>query len=261
MDHFDEGQERVAFYRNVHRPLKMWFIGKGEAFSKIYGTFPAFWQVRGNSSRSTGLCVASSACELFACALQDLKDWEPLKAMYKMYLVELETKPSAKVPAPTPVAAPSVAIETTVATTAPVTAQADAPALYPVLVNSDAVQIVLVPDAPAADAPSESAPALVSASASGSDAPVVVPPATVPAPQADTNTESASDAAAKRKKNRWGSKATEAEVAAAGIEVSAEDAAKANRVKKKRRFDAAPIRKRTYTRFGERKLPGTFDNA
>jgi hypothetical protein len=45
MDHFEEGQERQAFYKNVHRPLKLWYLKKGESMQKLYGTFPTFWQV------------------------------------------------------------------------------------------------------------------------------------------------------------------------------------------------------------------------
>ncbi len=66
MDHFEEGPERQAFYRNVHRPLKMWFSGKGEAFAKLYGPFPTFWQVRGwpwvSSRRFGGTLTCAFRC-------------------------------------------------------------------------------------------------------------------------------------------------------------------------------------------------------
>jgi hypothetical protein len=43
-DHFEEGPEREALYRNVHRPLKLWYNANGLASS--HGPFPSFWQVR-----------------------------------------------------------------------------------------------------------------------------------------------------------------------------------------------------------------------
>jgi hypothetical protein len=43
-DHFEEATERAAFFRNIHRPLKLWYAGKGPVVA-AFGPFPQFWQV------------------------------------------------------------------------------------------------------------------------------------------------------------------------------------------------------------------------
>ncbi len=45
-DHFEEAAEREAFYRNIHRPLKLWYNKKGAELTDVFGAFPQFWQVR-----------------------------------------------------------------------------------------------------------------------------------------------------------------------------------------------------------------------
>lgn len=175
-----------------------------------------------------------------------------------MYLTELDAKYSSK-PAPAPAPAPETAEPAPAPVPAPVEAEPAAIDDPPPVVYMSDAPIVLVPDAPAAPEPAPASAAVESK-----------PPADQPAADAD--------AAARRRKNRWGSKATDEEVAAAapvpaagsrwGAKATDDEAAaaaggaadgtgeKAARVKKKRRFDAVPIRKRTFTRFGERKLPG-----